>query len=435
LASVEEIQTAAPRPDAPPAPGLALKGRGAVLLALLVLVNVFNFIDRQLPSILIDSIKRDLQLTDSQIGLMAGLSFAVVYSIAGLPLARIADRWSPRRVLSLSLATWSLMTALGGLATNFLHLVATRAGVAASEAGCTPSAHALISRVYSADRRAVALAIFSLGVPIGSMIGLSLGGWINDLFNWRTAFFIVGLPGVLLALVCWLALPEVASAAPSHAAPSGFRAMRDLLALRSFRHMAAGSSLYACGSYAMNVFAAAFLIRVHDLSTAQAGLGFGLAFGLGGMAGTFAGGWLSDHFGKRDVRWRMRIPAIGQLLSLPTALGAWLAPDPIASIVLLGLSYVFGLLYFAPAFATAQSLATNESRATAAALLAFCLTIVGASLGPMAVGWASDALAPEFGDLSLRYAMCLMGITILWSAIHFQVAARPLPSDLEARAR
>ncbi|CAN7618454.1 MFS transporter [Phenylobacterium sp. LjRoot225] len=414
----------------PPA-GLAYPGRGGLLLALLVLVNVFNFIDRQLPFILISAIKADLHLTDSQIALMAGLSFAVVFSLSALPLAHIADRWSPRRVLTISLSVWSAMTALSGLAGSFFHLLIARAGVAGSEAGCTPAAHALISRTCTAERRAMALAIFSLGVPIGSMLGLVLGGWINDLANWRVAFFIVGLPGLLLALVCWFVLPELGHGTARQAPTSGFwAAVRHLFGRPAFRHMAAGSALYACGSYAMNVFASAFLIRVHHLSTAQAGLGFGLAFGVGGLVGTFAGGWLSDHLGRRDVRWRQRIPAIGQLLSLPTALGAWLAPDPVLAVALLTLTYVFGLLYFAPSFATAQLLATGQMRATAAAVLSFCLTLVGSSVGPLAVGWASDAWAPRFGDESLRYAMCLMGITILWSAWHFHLAARALPKDL-----
>jgi predicted MFS family arabinose efflux permease len=278
----------------------------------------------------------------------------------------------------------------------------------------------------------MALAIFSLGVPIGSMIGLVLGGWINDVANWRTAFLVVGLPGLILAIISWFILPELGRAAPQSAGTGFRKSIRYLFGLRSFRHMAAGSSLYACGSYAINVFAAAFLIRVHGLSTAQAGLGFGLAFGIGGLAGTFLGGWLADRLGKKDVRWRQWIPAIGQLLAFPVTIGAWLVPDATVSIILLTFSYVFGLLYFAPSFATAQSLATGGMRAMASAVLGFCLTLVGASVGPIVVGWASDAWAGQLGVESLRYAMCLMGVTILWSAWHFHLAARALPADLQA---
>jgi predicted MFS family arabinose efflux permease len=283
------------------------------------------------------------------------------------------------------------------------------------------------------QRRAFALAIFSLGVPLGSMLGLALGGWINDVADWRTAFFVVGLPGLALAFVAWLVLPETSTPQPAAGGRPDSGGMLALLRLRSFRHMAAGSALYACGSYAINVFAAAFLIRVHGLSTTQAGLAFGLAFGFGGLAGTFLGGVISDSLGQRDPRWRQLVPAIGQLLSCPTALGAWLMPDTGLSIALLALSYVLGLTYYAPTFAAAQQLAREGERATASALLLFCLTFIGSSLGPMAVGWASDRLAPQYGALSLRYALCLMGITILWSAWHFWRASRVLGEDLDRR--
>ncbi len=410
-------------------------GRAAAVIVILMLVNVVNFIDRQLPFILIESIKADLELTDAEIGLMAGVAFAIVFSAAALPLAYLADRWSSRHMLTLTLSAWSLCTALSGLATSFAGLLAARAGVAAGEAGCGPAAHAMIARSFPEHRRAMILALFSLGVPIGSMIGLTLGGWINDVADWRTAFFVVGLPGLLLALVAWLVLPDSAAAPHTGGAPPRFiSGVQHLFRLPSFAHMAAGSALYACGSYAMNVFASAFLIRVHGLSTAEAGLGFGLAFGIGGLIGTFFGGWLADHLGKRDPKWRQLVPAIGQLLSFPTAIGAWLVPDATMAIVLLTLSYVFGLLYFAPSFAAAQSLAPDHVRATASAVLGLCLTLIGSSVGPVAIGWLSDNLQPRFGNLALRYAMCAMGITILWSALHFYLAARALPGDLRRGA-
>lgn len=416
-------------------PGEAALALGGVAMTILLLVNVVNFIDRQLPFVLIESIRAELHLTDSDIGLMAGISFAIVFSLASLPLALAADRWSARGTLALCLAGWSVMTSLAGFAQSFLTLLLPRAGVAASEAGCVPAAHALIAHALPAKRHAFALALFSLGVPIGSMLGLGLGGWINDVAGWRTAFFLVGAPGLVLALLVWLVLPD--ARAPAHAddtAPRFTDGLSFLFGLRSFRHVAAASALYACGSYAMNVFASAFLIRVHHLTTAQAGLGFGLAFGIGGLIGTFAGGVLSDRLGARDPRWRQLVPAIGQLLSFPTAIGAWLAPDPIVSICLIGLSYVFGLLYFAPSFAVAQSLAPPRFRASAAAVLSLALTLVGSSVGPIVVGRISDWLKPTMGALSLRYALCAMGVTILWSALHFVLAARALPADLARRA-
>ena len=412
------------------------RGRGVYVIVLLVLINIVNFVDRQLPFILIGSIKADLQVSDTQIGLMAGLSFAIVYSVAGLPLARLADRGSPRKVLALALGVWSIATALTGFAQNFLQMVLSRVTVAAAEAGSTPTGHALISRSFMADKRAIALALFSCGVPIGSTLGLGLGGYINDMFNWRVAFFIVGLPGLLLALLAWFTLPEARRAGNEGAAPEAYGpGLRYLFALPSFRNMAAACSLYAIGSYAMNVFGSAFLMRVHGLTATQAGLGFGLAFGVGGAIGTFMGGYLGDRLGQRDPRWRQWIPAIGQFLSIPTALGAWLCADPLLSIILLTFTYMFGLLYFACSFATGQMLVPERMRATASAVLLFCLTLVGSSIGPIVVGRVSDLLEPTYGDLSLRYAMSLMAITIAWSGWHYHRAAIALPGDFARIAK
>lgn len=412
-----------------------LKGQGLLFITLLVLANVVNFIDRQLPFILISSIKVDLNLSDTQIGLMAGLSFALVYSIAGLFLARIADRSSPRLVLMLSLAFWSFATAATGLVQSFAQLLAARTAVAAGEAGCTPVSHSLISQLYSPEKRALGLAIFSLGVPFGSTLGLVLGGWINDLADWRTAFFIVGLPGVALALVARTILPDVRRQQDRVMSRSYRQDLRFLAGLRSYAHMAAASSLFSCGSYAMNVFAPAFLMRVHGFSATKAGLGIGLAFGLGGGLGTFIGGYLADRLGRKDPRWGQWIPMIGQLIAIPAALGAWMVGDTTVCIVLLGVTYFAGLLYFAPTFAAAQILVPDELRATAAAVLLFCLTLVGSSVGPLVVGAASDAWTPLYGPSALRFAMSLMAITFAWSAIHFHFAARAMPRDLGSLAQ
>lgn len=408
-------------------------GRGLLILIVLLLVNILNFVDRQLPFILIDAIRADLNLSDRQIGLMAGVAFAVVYSFAGLPLARIADQFSARGVIALTLAFWSLMTAAGGVAQNFLHLLLARAGVAAGEAGATPAAHALIARIYPVHSRGIALAIFSLGVPIGGTIGLALGGWINDVAGWREAFFLVGLPGVVMALVAWLVLPRApARTGAARKSTPFFASLKFLFRIRSFRHMAAASSLFACGSYAMNVFAPAFLMRTHGMSAAEAGLGLGLASGLGGVVGTFAGGFLGDLMGRKDARWRQLIPALGMALCTPIAVAAWLIPHQALSLVLLTFVYGLGLLYFAPTFAAAQMLAPDDMRATAAAVLLFCLTLTGSSVGPYVIGWVSDLLAPHVGLLSLRYALCLLAVTMAWSALHFFLAARALPADIRA---
>ncbi len=404
--------------------------KGVLILVVLLLVNILNFIDRLLPSILVDSIRADLGLTDAQIGLMAGVAFAVIYSFSGVALARLSDRRSARNVMSLALAFWSVATALSGLAQGFAHLFIARAGVAAGESGSTPAGHALIARVFPASRQALALAVFSLGVPIGSTLGLMLGGWINDTFNWRAAFCVVGLPGLLVAGLVRLCIPDPPHQSPQRTPVEALGGtLRFLFALRSFRHMAAASSLFAIGSYAMNVFAPAFLMRVHHMSATRAGFALGVASGIGGLIGTFAGGMLGDWFGRDDPRWRQGIPAIGLALSAPTALGAFLVPDPTLSLLLLTGVYLLGLLYFAPTFAAAQLLVPDSIRASTSAVLLFFLTLIGASVGPYVVGLASDLLVPRFGALSLRYALCLLPLTMGWAAVHFLLAARALPAD------
>jgi MFS transporter, Spinster family, sphingosine-1-phosphate transporter len=410
--------------------------RGCLILGLLIFVNILNFLDRLLPSILVQSIRADLKLSDTQIGLMGGVAFALVYSVGSVWLARVADRRSPRTVISISLAVWSFATAFSGVAQNFLHLLAARSSVAAGEAGSTPAAHSLIARIFPTSHRSVAMAIFSLGVPIGATLGLSLGGWINDTFSWRTAFFVAGIPGLIVATLIWFVIPDPARAhSTSEGTPDFMTTLRTLFAKRSFRHMAIASSLFAIGSYSLNVFAGAFLIRVHHVSAAKAGLLFGLAFGLGGMVGTFAGGAISDALGKRDPRWRQGVPAIGLALSAPTALGAFLVPNLTVSVACLIGVYMFGLLYLAPTFAAAQSLVSDQMRATVSGVLLFCLTLVGASVGPFVVGVLSDALAPRYGALSLRYALAVMPITMVWSAVHYALAARALPADLAPQER
>ncbi len=405
--------------------------RAAFVLCLLLLVNVLNFVDRLLPSVLVEAIRRDLHLKDTQIGLIGGLAFAVIYSFASVGIARIADRWSPRLVIALSLGIWSFATAISGIAQNFIQLFLARASVAAGEAGSTPAAHAFIARSYTRDRRSLMMAIFSLGVPIGAMLGLTMGGWINDAFNWRTAFFVVGLPGLIVAALIRFVVPEPPPQSTMDAGPERFwGTFRTLFAMRTFRQMVFACSIFGIGSYALNIFAAAFLIRTHHLTAARAGAAFGFAFGVGGFLGTVVGGALSDWLGRRDVRWRQGVPALGVLLSAPTMFVAFTTSSLTVSVTCLMLTYVFGLAYYAPTFACLQSLVPDRVRATAAGILLFFLTLIGASVGPWMVGYFSDLLAPTFGALSLRHAMSFLPITMIWSALHFFLAAKALPKDL-----
>jgi predicted MFS family arabinose efflux permease len=267
------------------------------------------------------------------------------------------------------------------------------------------------------------------------MLGLSMGGWINDVLNWRAAFFVVGLPGLVVALLIRFVVPDPPhNALESRGVDTFYSTLRSLFTLRSFRHMVAACSLFGVGSYALNIFAAAFLIRTHHLTATRAGAAFGLAFGVGGFLGTVVGGACADWLGRRDPRWRLGVPAVGVLLSAPVAFVAFTSPNLAVAVLCLLLTYLFGLAYYAPTFACLQSLVPDRVRATAAGVLLFFLTLIGASVGPTLIGFFSDMLKPTYGALSLRYAMSLLPITMVWSALHFYLAARALPADLALTA-
>lgn len=402
------------------------------LVTVLLMVNILNFVDRQSVFILAEDIKRDLALTDTDIGLLGGIAFAVVYATLGVPLARIAELYGRKRVLAAVLFLWSALTALGGFAQNFVQLVATRLGVAAGEAGSTPTAHSLIASHFPEARRGTVLAIFSLGVPLGTMIGLVLAGWINQVASWRVAMIALGLPGILLAIVLLLTVREPPAPIAAVRQQRLGQTMRALWVRPSFRQMAYGQAVYSMGANAAIVFAPAFLMRTYGLDSASTGLSLGIVYGVIGVAGTLIGGVMGDRFGSRDARWRLWLPALVLLAAMPLTLGAWFAPDPSLSVALLAGTKFANLFYFGPIFVALHSIAPIHARGTASAILLFFNSLIGISLGPLITGAASDWLEPAFGIMSLRYALCFVVITQLWAAVHFFLAARSIRADAAA---
>lgn len=402
------------------------------LITVLLLVNILNFVDRQSVFILAEDIKRDLALTDTDIGLLGGLAFAVVYATLGIPLARIAEMYGRKRILAAVLFLWSALTALGGLAQNFVQLVATRLGVAAGEAGSTPTAHSLISAYFPERRRGLILAIYSLGVPLGTMIGLILAGWINQVASWRTAMIALGAPGILLALLLLVTIREPPAQAEKVKEQRLWLTLRALWSRPSFRQMAYGQAVYSMGANAAIVFAPAFLMRTYGLDSASTGLSLGIVYGVIGVAGTLIGGAMGDRFGGRDARWRLWLPGLVLIAAMPLTLGAWFAPDPTSSVALLAGTKFANLFYFGPIFVALHSIAPVHARGTASAVLLFFNSLVGISMGPLVTGLVSDWLEPSFGLMSLRYALCFVVVTQLWAAIHFFLAARSIREDAAA---
>jgi len=407
-------------------------------LGLLTVVYIINFVDRQILAILLQSIKEDLQLSDFQLGLLGGTAFGIFYATLGVPIARLADVYTRKGVMAWSLTIWSVMTALCGMAVGFWSLLLVRVGVGVGEAGGSPPAHSMISDYFPAEQRGTALGIFSLGVPLGILVGFMLGGWLDEAFGWRVAFMVVGLPGVLLAIAVKFTLREPprghseagGPAKSSVAAPSAREAARFLWRSKSFRHASLASGLYAFVGYSVTNWAPPFLIRSHGMSVGEVGTWLALIIGIGGGLGIYLGGVVSDRLSIDDARYRVWVPAVAMALALPFGFVAYTTPNTTLALAMLVPPVFLGLVYQAPALALVQSLATPAMRATASAILLFVINIIGLGMGPAVTGLVSDALEPRFGEDSLRYALLISSFALAWSSLHFFLASRTVKDDL-----
>ncbi|MBX3707926.1 MAG: MFS transporter [Pseudomonadales bacterium] len=406
-------------------------------LTILFIVYVFNFIDRSILNILAQAVKDDLGLYDWQIGLMGGIAFALFYTTLGIPIARLADTHNRRNIVAISLAVWSAMTAVCGLAQNFWQLLLARVGVAVGEAGGSPPSHSMISDLFAADRRATALGLYALGIPVGTMLGNLAGGWINEVMDWRTAFIVVGLPGLLMALVVRFTLVEpprghteevakLKAAAP----PIGF-VFKALWSRKSFRYMALGGALHALVGYGVGPFIPPLFIRVHEMGTADIGMAL-FWLGFAGIAGTASGGYVADRMATRDVRWYVWLPGIATLISVPFATAAYVWPDPIQAFWIMAIPGFLGAYYLGPTFSLAQGLVGVRMRALAAAILLLILNLIGMGLGPVIVGVTSDLLNAytDLGAESIRWALVSVLVFNVLSTVFYLMAGRDLKQDL-----
>ena len=410
------------------------------VLGLLTIVYVFNFLDRQIVNIIGPAMIADLGFSDVQFSMLSGIAFAFIYSTLGLPIARWADGGVRKNVIALAVAVWSAMTALCGLAQNFWQMFMLRAGVGVGEAGGSPPSHSIISDIFPANQRATALSIYSLGVYGGSLIGLVAGGFVVSEFGWRITFVVFGLPGVLLAvLVKYLVHepPRGMAEARRDVQPATFASVLKVLWTRkSFPHIAMGCALHAFVTYGLASFMPIFLTRVHEMPIERIGLVYGLVAGIGGMLGTYGGGWLSDILANRsgERRWHIWVPLISTVGVIPFYwYSLMIASTGFNAAVTWFLPAVVGGMYLGPCLATTHALVGLRMRAQASAILFFILNLIGLGIGPMATGMLSDFLRPEYGDLSIRYALMTMVMVNVWCASHYYVATRTLREDL-ARA-
>lgn len=406
-------------------------------LVVLTIVYAFNFIDRQLLAILQESVKAELDLSDGQLGLLAGFAFALFYVSAGIPIARFADRSNRRNIVAAAVFTWSFMTAISGSVQNYFQLLLARIGVGIGEAGGSPPSHSIISDIFPPEKRASALGFYSMGVSFGILFGFLFGGWLNEYLGWRWAFVIVGLPGILLAFIVRFTMAEpIRGLADNQAvveeAPPFLDVLKGLWQRRSFRHMAFGASLNAFCGYSISSWSASFMIRTHGMSTGELGTWLALITGLGGAVGVFFGGMLADALAPKDKRWYMWVPTIAGAIMVPFIALAYLAPGPYMALALMVVPGVLSNVYLGNTIATTHNLVSLRSRALSSAILFLILNIIGLGMGPTFIGMLSDALQPQYADDSLRWAMFYVLPAIMaWSTLHFFIAAKHLRGDLE----
>jgi predicted MFS family arabinose efflux permease len=370
-------------------------------------------------------------------GLLTGFAFALFYTCAGIPIARLADRSVRRSIIAGGLTVWSLLTAVSGLVRSYGELAFARVGVGIGEAAFVPPAHSLISDYFPPARRATALAIFSMGVHVGTAFGFLLGGWIAQYFGWRRAFFAVGLPGLALALLVRLTVREPPRG--RHDDVEGDRAVesagvviRTLWSRRSFRHLALAAALHSFGGYAFAVWGPPFFVRVHGMTPGQLGTWLGAILGIGGALGSVGGGMLADRWGATDLRRRLYLPALATVLQIPCIACALTVSDWRTAMYAVIPSAILSAIWFGPVFALTQSLVRPQARAMAAAILIFVINIIGLGLGPLAIGALNDALTARYGAQAIRYSLFLMIATNAWAAGHFLAGARTVRADVAA---
>lgn len=421
----------------PPAPQTAVAQASAryraYVLALLITVGVVGWIDRNVFAVLLQSIKTEFALSDTALGLLGGAAFGVFYATLGLPVAWLADRYNRSTLLAAALALWSAFTVACGLAAGAVTLFLARVGVGIGEAGGAPPSVSLVADYFPRERRAFALGLLYLYIPLGFVAGYLLGGWLDERVGWRAACLWLGLPGIALAVLVRLTLREPARSSEgplvSRSPPPLLETLRFFVSRPELRQIPLGGAAHGAGAFAAAIWLPAYFMRTFEMSSATAGAWLALAYGLGGAAGVFGGGYLADALvaRTRDERWYALWPVVLLLASVPATLVLYLTPVPALAVAALLVGAFLSHAFLGPVAALLQNLAGPERRAVAAAVYLFLVNLVSMGVGPVAVGYLSDTFAAELGADALRYALlAIVTATTLLAALHFSLAARAL---------
>lgn len=407
------------------------------LYALILMTAIYtsNYADRMILSVLIPAIKAEFGVSDAWMGFLSGTAFAIFYATLGVPIAMWADRGNRKIIIVLSTAVWSLMTAACGLAANFWQLAGARIGVGVGEAGGSPPSHSIISDMYPPETRATALAVYSLGVPFGLLVGLYGGAQVAEHYGWRYAFYALGLPGLILAALAFFTLREpMRGAIEGHqddgAAPSLWDTVRHIARRPSLLHAFAGATLTTLVGYAGVQWWPSFIVRSHGLSLSDMSLFLALVFGVAGGLGVFAGGYFADLLSKRDLKWMPRVVTVALVIGMPFGAAVYLTDNSALVFALIGIPAFVGGLYLPPTYAMTQGLVGVRMRTVASALLLFIINFLGMGLGPWMAGALSDYWAPIYGADSLRYALLAVMVFNVWAAVHYWLAGNHFAKDL-----
>ena len=410
-------------------------------LVILAIVYMFNFIDRQILGILLPAIRDEFGVSDTWLGFLSGTAFAMFYIILGIPVARYADRHNRRNLIALAVALWSGMTAVCGVVSNFWQLALARIGVGVGEAGCSPPAHSMIADLYPPEQRSTAMGVYTIGISVGIMLAYLLGGWVVQNIGWREAFLVVGLPGVILALVVRFTVVEPprghSEGREAQAAqPPFLETLRFLGRRASFIHMTIGAGLSSYVGYSVISFLPTFLIRSFGMPVDLVGLFLGLIIGIIGGAGFFLGGYIADSLGKVSQRRGLQFIGLTVLLTALPYAAMFLSGSWQFALFLFLIPALTANVYLAPVLSQIQGLVSLRMRAMASAVGLLIINVIGLALGPLLTGVLSDLLAPRFADESMRYSLLLVtSVALPWAGWHYIRAGRTIDADLARAAQ